>query len=69
MADSKREIRRKFEVMMEHVGYRASVAGTLNDFLLAAPSQHGASESAVLFVLDRLWVDDPKKGTANETKP
>lgn len=52
------EIDRKFTQIVNDLGYRPDVAGTLGDFLLAAPSRHGASESAVLYVLGKLWSED-----------
>lgn len=52
------EVNRKFTAIVNDLGYRPDVAGTLDDFLLAAPSRHGASESAVLYVLGKLWVED-----------
>lgn len=55
------EIDRKFTQIVNDLGFRPDVAGTLYDFLLAAPSRHGASESAVLYVLGKLWVEDAGK--------
>lgn len=57
------EIDRKFTKIINDLGFRPDVSGTLNDFLLAAPSRHGASESAVLYVLGKLWVEEAPNAT------
>jgi len=64
MSDSKESIVRKFrEIVRPQV--RPEIANTLADFLCAAPSQHRASDSAVNYVIGKLWLshDDPREGT------
>lgn len=56
MSDSKNEIDRKFNnIVLPQIS--PEMARTLGDFLLAAPGQHSISESAVNYVIKRLWVD------------
>ena len=57
------EVNRKFSDMMVQAGYRPSVAETLNQFLRAAPGEHRPDESAVVYAIGKLWVEDPKKGS------
>lgn len=55
MSDSKNEIDRKFnELVLPQI--RVDFAQTLGNFLLAAPGQ-AISESAVNYVIKRMWVD------------
>ncbi len=63
MSDSKSSIDRKFrEIVQPQI--RPEMANTLANFLWAAPGQHKPTDSAVRYVLERLWVDlnDPRKG-------
>lgn len=60
---SREDTNREFYSIIGNLGARWDVARTLNDFLLAAPTQHGASESAVLYVINKLWVDGPPEGS------
>lgn len=60
---SQHEIDRKFDEIVDSLGYVPSIARTLTGYLWAAPGQHRANEQAVDYTLDQLWVNDPKKGS------
>lgn len=60
--EGKEDVDRAFFAIVSNLGVRAEVAKTLSDFLLASPSQHRASESAVSYVIGKLWVD-PLEGS------
>lgn len=62
MGSSKEDVDREFFSIVGQLGVRAEVARTLDDFLLAAPSQHAASPEAVRYVIGKLWVD-PLEGS------
>ncbi|QJD54004.1 hypothetical protein SEA_GALACTICA_57 [Streptomyces phage Galactica] len=64
MGDSKQDVNRKFRQIVESLGFVPSIAHTLESYLWAAPGQHAPSVQAVDYVLGRLWVEDPKKGSA-----
>ena len=53
---------REFFAIVDKLGFRAEVAKTLDDFLLASPSQYAADEPAVRYVIGKLWVD-PLEGS------
>jgi hypothetical protein len=57
------EFDRKFEEIINAIGYDTYMADTLGTFLLAAPGQHAPDQSSVDYVVGRLWVEDPKKGS------
>lgn len=61
MGDSKQDIDRKFREIVTALGYRQGIALSLDEFLLAAPGQNKAEQSAVDYALSRLWTD-PEKG-------
>lgn len=62
---AKEDIDRKFDRIVGPQVHPA-IADTLTNFLLAAPGGHGASESAVLWTLGRLWIDqtDPREDSS-----
>lgn len=60
---SQDEINRKFDEIVEALGYVPSIARTLAGYLWAAPGQHRANEQAVDYAIGQLWVKDPKKGS------
>jgi len=60
--EGKEDVDRAFFAIVDKLGARLDVARTLDDFLLAAPSQHAASPEAVRYVIGKLWVD-PLEGS------
>lgn len=62
MGNSKEDVDREFFAIVCNLGARPEIAKTLDDFLLAAPSQHRASDASVKYVLSKLWID-PLEGS------
>ncbi len=62
MGDSKQDIDRKFREIVTALGFRQGIAVSLDEFLLAAPGQNRAEQSAVDYAIGKLWLDDPEKG-------
>ena len=60
VSESKEEIDREFFNLVRPQT-RSDMAKTLCDFLSAAPGVHRVSESAVLYVLGKLWIDQPNE--------
>lgn len=60
---SQAEYNKRFDEIIETLGYEPSIARTLTGYLWSAPGQHRVNEHAIDYTLGKLWVVDPKKGS------